>query len=66
MDVAKKHNKAGEEEEEGNVKKGGQGIDGPWQETLLDAFGKESTDSCSLVWSVSRLSDLEISSCPLL
>ena len=42
MDVVKKHNKAGKEEEEGNVKKGGQGIDGPWQETLFDAFGKKA------------------------
>ena len=66
MDTAKEHNKAGEEEEQGNVEKCGQGIHDPWQETLLDAFGKERTDSCSLVRAVSRLSDFEISSCPLL
>src|SRR5580693_5503606 len=44
----------------------GQRFNGPWKETLLDAFGKERTDPCSLVWTVTRLSDLEISSCPLL
>ena len=48
------------------MKKRGQGIDGPWQETLVDAFGKERSDTCSLVRTVSRLSDLEISSGPLL
>ena len=66
IDVAKEHNEAGEEQEEGKVKKRGQGIDSPWKETLLDAFGKKRTDACALVWLVSRLSDLEISSCPLL
>ena len=66
IDVAKEHNEAGEEQEEGKVEKRGQGIDGPWKETLLDAFCKKSTDARSLVWLVSRLSDLEISSCPLL
>ena len=66
IDVAKEHNEAGEEQEQGKVKKRGQGIDGPRKETLLDAFGKKRTDTRSLVWLVSRLSDLEISSCPLL
>ena len=66
IDVAKENNEAGEEQEQGKVKKRGQGIDGPWKETLLDAFCKKSTDARPLVWLVSRLSDLEISSCPLL
>ena len=66
IDIAKEHNKADEEQEQGKVEKRGQGIDGPRQETLLDAFGKKRTDACALVWLVSRLSDLEISSCPLL
>ena len=48
------------------MQKRGQGIDSPWQETLLDAFGKKRTDARSLVGTISRLSDLEISSCPLL
>jgi hypothetical protein len=48
------------------VEKRGQCFDRPWKETLLDTFGKERTDPCSLVWTVTRLSDLEISSCPLL
>ena len=65
--MAEEHNKAGKEQEEGNVEKRGQGIDGPWQETLLDTFGKERTDPRSFVWSVpGGLSDLEISSRPLL
>ena len=66
INVAKENNEAGEEQEEGKVEKRGQRIDGPWQETLLDAFGKECANTRSLVWLVSRLSDLEISSCPLL
>ena len=66
IDIAKEHNKAGEEQEEGKVEKRGQSIDGPRQETLFDAFGKKRTNACALVWLVSRLSDLEISSCPLL
>ena len=48
------------------MKKRRQGIDGPWKETLLDTFGKKRTDARALVWLVSRLSDLEIPSCPLL
>ena len=48
------------------MEKRGQCIDGPWQETLIDAFGEERSDTCSLVRTVSRLSDLEISSGPLL
>ena len=66
IDVAKEHNEAGEEQEERKVEKRGQGIDGPWQETLFDTFGKKCTNARSLVWAVSRLSDFEISSCPLL
>ena len=66
IDVAKEHNEAGEEQEQGKVEKRGQGIDGPWKETLLDAFCEKRADARSLVWLVSRLSDLEISSCPLL
>ena len=66
INVAKKNNEAGEEQEQGKVEERRQGIDGPWKETLLDAFSKERTDARSLVWLVSRLSDLEISSCPLL
>ena len=66
INVAKEDNEAGEEQEQGKVEERGQGIDGPWQETLLDAFSEERTDACALVWLVSRLSDLEISSCPLL
>ena len=66
VDVAKEHNEAGEEQEQGKVEKRRQGIDGPWKETLLDAFGKKRTDARPLMWLVSRLSDLEISSCPLL
>ena len=66
IDVAKEHNEACKEQEEGKVEKRGQGIDSPWKQTLLHAFGKKRTDACSLVRLVSRLSDLEISSCPLL
>jgi hypothetical protein len=66
IDVAKENNEAGEEQEQGKVKKRGQGIDSPWKETLLDAFCEKRADARSLVWLVSRLSDLEISSCPLL
>ena len=66
INVAKENNEAGEEQEQGKVEERGQRIDGPWKETLLDAFSEERTDTRSLVWLVSRLSDLEISSCPLL
>ena len=66
INIAKENNEAGKEQEERNVEKRGQGINGPWQETLLDTFGKKCTDARSLVWAVSRLSNLEISSCPLL
>ena len=66
INVAKENNEAGKEQEQRNVEKCGQGIDGPWQETLLHTFGEERTNTRSLVWLVSRLSDLEISSCPLL
>ena len=66
INVAKENNEAGKEQEQGKVEKRGQRIDGPWQETLLHTFGEERTNARSLVWLVSRLSDLEISSCPLL
>ena len=48
------------------MEKGWQHFDRPWKETLLDAFGKESTDPRPLVWTVTWLSDLDISSRPLL
>ena len=48
------------------MEKCGQRFNRPWKETFLDALGKERTDPCSLVWTVPRLSNLEISSCPLL
>ena len=66
IDVAKEHNEAGEEQEERKVEKCRQGLNGPWKETLLDAFGKKCTDARSLVWFASQLSDPEISPCPLL
>ena len=52
IDVAKEHNKASEEQEKGNVEKCWQYFDRPWKETLLDAFGKERTDSRPFVWTV--------------
>ena len=66
INVAKEHNEAGEEQKQRKVEKRGQGIDGPRKKTLRDAFGKKRTDARSLVWTISGLSDLEISSCPLL
>ena len=66
IDVAEEHNEASEEQEQGKVEKCRQGIDSPRQETLLDAFCKKRTDARTLMWLVSRLSDLEILSCPLL
>ena len=65
IEVVKEHNKAGEEQEQGNVENCGHGLNGPWQETPIDTFGKERTDPRSLIWTVSRLSDPKISSCPL-
>ena len=48
------------------MKKCRQCFDCPWKEKLLNTFGKECTDPCSPVWTVARLSDLQISSSPLL
>ncbi len=44
----------------------GQCLNRPRKKKLLDPFSKERTDPCSLVWTVTWLSDLEVSSCPLL
>ena len=48
------------------MEKSWQYFDRPWKETFLDAFCKERTDPCSLVWTVARLGNLEVSSSPLL
>ena len=66
INIPQEHDQAGKEQEQGNVEKRGQCLDCPWEEKLLNSFGEEGTDSSSLVWTVTQVSDLEISSCPLL
>ena len=41
-------------------------FDREWEKTLLDTFGKERTQFCSLIGAVTRVGHLEVSSSPLL
>ena len=66
INVPEEYHQADEEQEQRNVEKCGQQFDCPWKEKFINTFGKEGANPGTLVWSVTRLSDFDISSCPLL
>jgi hypothetical protein len=66
MNVPQEHCQAGKEEEQGKMYQCGQHFDYHQNVTLLDAFGKERTTFSPFVETGTCLSDLEVSSSPLL
>jgi hypothetical protein len=66
VDIDQEVDQASEEEEDGDMEKGREGLDSNWETESLDTFGKEGSYPSTLIRGVTTLGGLEISAHPLL